>query len=213
MGGEVIGVVGDIKHFGPRAEPRPEIYVAHTQFPETGMTVVAKASVPPAALVNPIREHLADIDPEVPMSGVRTMEELASRSVAQPRFYSLLLAAFAATALLLAAVGIYGLLAHSVAQRTREMGIRIALGADRGAVMRMVLKQGMALAATGTAIGIVAALASSQLLAGLLYQVRPNDTVTFAAVPLLLLGVALTSCYFPARRATRIDPMRAITYE
>ncbi|MGD8867837.1 MAG: ABC transporter permease [Gemmatimonadales bacterium] len=213
LGGEVIGVVEDIKHFGPSAEPRPEMYVAHSQFPEPGMTVVVKASVPPTTLVNPIRERLAAIDPEVPMFSVRTMDELASRSVAQPRFYLLLLAAFAATALLLAAVGIYGLLAHSVAQRTREMGIRMALGADRGEVMRMVLKQGLVLAATGTAIGIVAAMASSQLLASLLYQVRPNDASILVSVPLLLLGVALASCYLPARRATRIDPMRAITYE
>jgi len=213
VGGEVVGVVEDFKHFGPDAEPRPEAYVVHSQFPEEGLSVVVKASVPPGSIVDPIRDRLAAIDPQLPMFRVQTMEQLASRAVAQPRFYLLLLAVFAATALILAAIGIYGVMAHAVAQRTREIGIRMALGAGRLEVMRMVLKRGLVLGIAGTAVGVMAALAASRLLAGLLYQVQPTDIGTFVSVPALLLAVALVSCYLPARRATHIDPMRAIRYE
>jgi predicted permease len=213
VGGSVVGVIRDFKHFGPNAEARPEIYVVHSQFPEDGLSVVVKASVPPTSIVDPIRDRLAAIDPQVPMFRVHTMEELANQAVAQPRFYFMLLAVFAATALILAAIGIYGVMAHAVAQRTREIGIRMALGARRAEVLRMVLKSGLALGVAGTAAGIVAALATTRLIAGLLYEVRPTDTFTFVTVPLLLLAVAMASCYLPARRATRVDPMRAIRYE
>jgi predicted permease len=213
VGGQVVGVVRDFKHFGPDTESRPEVYVAHAQFPEAGLSVVVRASVPPTTLVDQIRDRLAAIDPQVPMFRVRTMAELASRAVAQPRFYLLLLAVFAVTALILAAIGIYGVISHAVAQRTREIGIRMALGARRAEVLRLVLKNGLALGLGGTAVGIVAALATTRLMAGLLYEVRPTDTLTFVVVPLLLLAVALASCYLPARRATRVDPIQAIRYE
>lgn len=213
VGGRVVGVVADFKHFGPNADTRPEIYVVHDQFPEEGMSVVVRADVPPASLVDPIRERLASIDREVPLYGVATMEELLDRQIAQPRFYLLLLAVFAATALTLAAVGVYGVMAHSVAQRTREIGIRIALGARGREVMGMVLRQGLAVAAIGTFVGLLAALGAARLLSGLLYEVAPTDTATFIGVPVLLLAVALLSCWLPAHRATRIDPMHAIRYE
>jgi putative ABC transport system permease protein len=160
-----------------------------------------------------MRAVLAELDPDVPMFSVRTMEQRAASAVARPRVYLLLLSLFAATAVLLAALGIYGVLMHAVAQRTREIGIRLALGARRGEVVGMVVRQAALLAVAGLCLGLSLALAASRLIRSLLFGIEPSDAVTYTAVALALLGIALLASYLPARRASRIDPVRALRYE
>ena len=212
-GGTVIGVVRDVKHFGLGRESAAEVYLVHRQFPVDFMNVVVRSSSDPRALLGAIQRRLAALDPEVPMSRVRTMEEWVARSVAEPRLYTLLLGVFAAIAIALAAVGIYGVMAYAVAQRTREIGIRMALGARRDDVLRRVVGQGLTLALTGTAIGLAGAWGATRAIAGLLYGVRPTDAATLGTVAALLIAVALMACYLPARRAMSVDPMEALRYE
>jgi putative ABC transport system permease protein len=177
------------------------------------MAVAVRTAGDPAALVAPARRAVVAADPEVPLFRVRTMDELASAVVAQPRLYSLLLGLFAAVAMLLAAVGIYGVMAQAVARRTPEIGLRLALGAQARDVLGMVVGDGLRLAGIGVALGVAGAVAGSRLMVSLLYGVRPLDAVTFVAVPLALLGVALAASYLPARRAARVDPMMALRTE
>jgi putative ABC transport system permease protein len=160
-----------------------------------------------------LREQIRAIDAAMPIADVLPMEEVIASSMAQPRFRTTLLSLFGAAALLLAAIGIYGVLAYTVAQQTREIGIRMALGAHPARVLRLVLGRGLRLAGAGTAIGVLAALLLTQLLSSLLFDVSATDPLTFAAVAALLLGVALLACYVPARRAMRVDPMVALRYE
>jgi putative ABC transport system permease protein len=156
---------------------------------------------------------LARLDPDVPMFQVRTMEQIAADAVAQPRVYLLLLSLFAGTAVLLAAIGIYGVLMHAVAQRTREIGIRLALGAERSEVVGLVVRQAGALAIGGLVVGLVMALGASRLMRGLLFGIEPTDAVTYLLVAVGLFGIALFASYLPARRASRIDPVKALRYE
>ena len=209
----IVGVAGDVKYTGLDKPPEPAIYTPYEQnlwWPT--MYLVVRSSVDPAGLERAVRAQVASLDPLLPL-GVRTMDDLLGRSVAEPRFRTMLLGIFAATALLLAAVGIYGVLSYTVGQRTQEIGIRMALGARGRDVLALVLGQGMALAGAGVAIGLVAALALSRLLAGLLFGVGPTDLPTFAAVSLVMVAAALLACYLPARRATRVDPMVALRAE
>jgi putative ABC transport system permease protein len=177
------------------------------------MSVTVRTSVPPQSLVGPIREQLQEIDSQLPLDRVRTMEELLAASVAQPRFYTLLLGIFAVAALFLAAIGIYGVLAYAVRQRSNEIGIRRALGARAGDVMRMVLGRAMLLAAGGLIAGLLASLALTRILSGLLYGVSATDPWTFVGVAILLAAVALFAGLVPARRAMRVDPMVALREE
>jgi putative ABC transport system permease protein len=172
-----------------------------------------RASGDPLALVSAARGELQKLDPELPMAALATMDQLLADSLSRSRFTMLLLGIFAAVALLLAAVGIYGLIAYSVTQRTQELGIRIALGAQRRDVLRLVLVQGTRLTLLGLALGVLAALALSRLLATLLFGVTATDPLTFAGVAALLAFVALLACFLPARRATRVDPLVALRYE
>jgi predicted permease len=216
----VVGVVGDVRQSGLDAEPRPEYYLPHAQFtfwndggPVRSMSVVLRTAGDPMAVAGPAREEIRALDPNLPVAELRTLDEVRSASAAQPRFLSLLLGVFSAMALLLAAVGIYGTLSYLVAQRTREFGIRMALGARASEIMRMVVRRGAALTVSGLAVGIAAALLLTRLLAGLLYGVTTTDAVTYAAAPAVLLAVALLACWLPARRATRVDPMVALRGE
>src|SRR5262249_46048528 len=177
------------------------------------MHAVVRTNIDPTDAVSSVRQELARVDPDQPVFDVRTMTGRIDRSLTGRRFNVTLLALFAALALTLAAVGIYGLLAYSVSERTHEIGVRLALGATRGAVVTMVLRQGMTLAALGAAIGVVAAFGTVRLIAGLLFGVSPADPATFATIPILLIAVALAACYVPARRATRVDPMVALRVE
>jgi putative ABC transport system permease protein len=210
----IVGVVGDVKYTGLDKAPEPTMYTPYEQnlwWPT--MYLLLRSSVDPAGLAQAVRAQVAGLDPLLPMSRVRTMDDLLGQSVAGPRFRTTLLGIFAATALLLAAVGIYGVLSYIVGLRTQEIGIRMALGARRRDVLALVLGQGMVLAGLGVAFGLVAALALSRVLAGLLFGVSPTDPVTFGAVSLVMAAAALPACCVPAWRATRIDPMVALRAE
>ena len=212
-GGTVVGVARDVHDFGPAAAVAPTVYLAHAQFPVGFMTVAVRTHADPAPSIDGLRALLAGLDPGVPMFRVRTMAQIAADSVAQPRVYLLLLSLFAGTAMLLAALGIYGVLMHAVTQRTREIGIRLALGAGRGPVVRMVVQQAGLLAVAGLVIGLFIALGMSRLIGGLLFEIAPTDAMTYVTVAAVLLAIALLASYLPARRASRIDPVQALRYE
>jgi putative ABC transport system permease protein len=174
------------------------------------MYLVVRSTIEPSALARSVRAQVSSIDPLLPVNRVRTMHELLGRSVAEPRFRTTLLGIFAAVALVLATIGIYGILSYTVAQRTREIGIRMSLGARPGDVLRLILLQGMTLAGAGVAIGLVLALALSRVLAGLLFGVGSVDLATFGGVALVMGAAAFVACYLPARRAIHVDPMLAL---
>jgi putative ABC transport system permease protein len=213
-GGTVVGIVGDVRDFGPASRVSPTLYLAHAQWPDGYVTIVAKArNGDPSSLVQPLRALLQTLDPDVPMSAVRSMNQISSAAVAQPRLYLVLIASFAGTAMLLSAIGLYGVLAYAVGQRTREIGIRLALGAGRGEVLRMIMTQAGRLAITGVAIGLFAAVIASRALRSQLFQIAPTDTVTYLLVGVGLLAVALIASWIPARRASRIDPLAALRHD
>jgi ABC-type antimicrobial peptide transport system permease subunit len=212
-GGTVVGIARNVRDFGATGALRPTLYVAHAQFPVDFFTVTLKARDNPAVLVEPARALLATLDPDLPMFRVRTMEQFAANAVAQPRLYLTLIGIFAAAAMLLAAIGIYGVLAHGVTQRTREIGIRLALGANRREVVGLVVGQAAALASGGLALGLLLAFGASRLMRGLLFGVEPNDVATYAGVAGALFAIALLASYLPARRASRVDPVTALRSE
>jgi putative ABC transport system permease protein len=210
---EIVGIVGDVKDSDLSARQSAQIYVPFVQNPFWAADIAVRAHGNPSALSSALREQIRGIDSALPVAEVRPMEAVIGSSVAQPRFRTALLSLFGAAALLLAAIGIYGVLAYTVTQQTREIGIRMALGANPGRVLRLVLARGLRLAGAGTVIGVLAALMLTPLLNSLLFGVSATDPLTFAAVAGLLLGVALLACYVPARRAMRVDPMVALRYE
>jgi putative ABC transport system permease protein len=177
------------------------------------MAVYLRTETSAASISQELRKQVQGVDPDLPVFGERTMEDLVSDSLAERRFAMQIVGLFGVLALLLAGIGIYGVMAYSVAQRTREIGIRLALGASTSAILRWVLKQGMVLILAGVAAGLAGAFALTRLLRGLLYEVAPTDPVTYAGLAVLLALVALAACYIPARRATRVDPMVALRYE
>ena len=215
----VVGVVKDVRSGGLREAPIPEFHVPYAQFRGFArwtmrrMTIAVRTTGDPSLLAAPARRALADVDPELAVADVRTMRQVVDRSVAQPRFMMLLLSAFGAAALLLASIGVYGVISYGVAQRTREFGIRVALGARWTDVVRLVLRQGLGLAGIGVCIGLIGALFATRALRSLLFEVSTTDPATFAAITLLLLGVATTASLIPARRATRADPTTALRAE
>ena len=212
----VIGVVGDVKHSGLNQPADPAVYEPFSQSDERWrrfMTLVIRARDASPGLVAEVKEQIWSLDSQIPVSDVHAMDELIAVSLAQQRFNMLLLGLFAALALILAAVGIYGAMAYAVNQRTHEIGIRTALGAQRRDVLRLVMRDGAKIAFFGIASGIAGALALTRLMASLLFEVKPTDPATFAGVALLLALVALAACYIPARRAMRVDPMVALRYE
>jgi putative ABC transport system permease protein len=189
------------------------MHVPYKQFQLGGMTLVVRSSVEPTALAASIRRQVLEMDPEQPIYRERTMQQFLSESQARPAFTTLLLAGFAGLAVLLALVGIYGVISINIAQRTREIGVRMALGAGRADLVQMVIRQGMILAVSGVGLGIAGALALTQLMAGLLFGVAAWDPLTFTIAALLVALASLAATYLPARRATRVDPMVALRYE
>ena len=209
----IIGVVGDAKHFWLEEEQRPQVYGTFSQGPGLFATVVIRTAVEPLSLSEPVRQAIWKVDPDQPMWKIRTVEFLVDRSTADRRFLMALMGIFATLALALTIIGLYGVISYLVNQRTQEIGIRMALGAQLGDIMRMVLKQGMALVVLGVALGLGAAWILTRLMSRLLYQVSATDPLTFAGISLLLVAVALLACYIPARRATKVDPLVALRYE
>jgi len=216
----VIGVVGDVKQRGLNLPSEPELFVPHLQGmaknnedPSRSMCLVIKTASDPLSFANAVRRAVLSLDVEQPVSDVKSMEQRLNASLAQQRFQLVLLGEFAALALLLAAIGIYGVMSYVARQRTHEIGLRMALGATQRDVLNLIVRQGMVLLLIGVGLGIVFALALTRFLASLLYDVRPTDPVTFVTVSLLLIAVSLLACYIPARRATRVDPMVALRWE
>jgi putative ABC transport system permease protein len=210
---EIVGIVGDVKQYGLDQPTTMQTYEPYTQQTLPYMTLVVRTTGDPTNLSAAIRSEILKLDKEQPASNIKTLNEFFSTSIAQQRFSMVLLGVFAAVALVLAAVGIYGVLSYAVTQRTHEIGIRMALGAGRRDVLRLVVGRGMLLSLIGVAGGLVAAFAVTRLMASLLFGVTATDAVTFASVAGVLLAVALMACYIPARRATKVDPLVALRYE
>jgi len=209
----VVGIVGDVRHFGLEAETKPILYFPYTQRPKRTMSIVIRTQADPAAMANVISRQTLALDPGQPVYAVKALEQYVSDSAAVPRFRTLLLGLFAGLAVLLAAVGIYGIVSYSVSQRTHEIGIRLALGAQAADMLRLIIRQGMGLVLAGVGIGLAGALALTRLMKTLLFGVSATDPLTFTVIALLLVFVALLACWIPARRATKVDPLVALKYE
>jgi putative ABC transport system permease protein len=209
----IVGVVGDVKNNGLSTEDDSAMYCPLTQEPSNMMTLVLRTEGDPASFVATVRREVNSVDPDLALARIRTMDQLMSQSLGQSRYRGVLLGIFAVIALTLAAVGIYGVIAYAVSRRTREIGIRMALGARKLDIFKMVVGHGMILSLIGVVIGLAASLMLTRYLSSLLYGVSSTDPMTFTSVVLLLITVALSACSIPARRATRVDPINALRQE
>jgi putative ABC transport system permease protein len=218
---EVIGVAGDVRGADDRGlrgggvdrQPRQAIFLSATQFPQRTMTVLLRTRGEPSTLVSRLRAAVRDVDAAIPLAQARTLDQWLVDTIANPRLTTLLAGAFALIALLLAAIGIYGVVAYSVGQRRSEIGLRMAVGATKSQVLALVLRGGLTSAAIGTTFGLTAAFLANQLIASLLFDMRPDDPLTFVSAAMLLAAVSLFSCYLPARRAARVDPLTTLREE
>jgi putative ABC transport system permease protein len=210
FGGEIIGIVGDVKQFALGRDAPAHIYVPVDQWPMDELTVVMRSTGDAASTLRAAEAAVRELDPDLPVYDAQTLDKVVSESLGQPRFYTVLLGAFAGVALLLAAVGVYGVISYGVQRRTREIGIRLALGASSGRIVQMVVGQGLMMAVGGIAIGIAGAFALTRVLRSLLFGISATDPVTFVLVPVILAAVALIASYLPARRAARVDPIQAV---
>jgi len=210
---EIVGIIGNVKLLNLTDEFNPELYIPAAQMPNSWMTLVVRGKAAPENLISGIRQVIRTIDPDQPIRRPLALEAMVARSVAPQRFIAMLLAVFAGLAIALAVVGIYGVMSYVVTQRTQEIGIRLALGAQRSDVIRMVIAQGMRLAGLGIGVGLAAAFAVSRLLTKLLFEVSPNDAMAYAGVSVLLAAVVFLACLIPARRASKVDPMVALRCE
>ncbi|HEY6400470.1 MAG TPA: FtsX-like permease family protein, partial [Blastocatellia bacterium] len=211
--GAIIGIVGDNKHNSLTEKQAAWMYSSYGHMPGIFATIVVRTTVEPMSLSNAIREAVWKVDPDQPMWSIRTVERMMDAHLARPRFMMILMGVFAALAMVLAAVGVYGVVSHAVSQGIREIGIRMVLGAQRRDVLRMVIAQGMKPVVTGVALGLSAAFGLTRWMNTLLYEVRPFDPATYVVIALLLTAMALLACYLPARRAAKSDPMNAIRHE
>jgi predicted permease len=209
----IVGVIADARTESLANASVPLIYLSLYQETPKELAIFLRGDLNPSAIPEEVRAMVQSVDPELPVYGAQTLNDAVAASLEQRRFSMDIVVAFAVTALLLAALGIYGVISYIVTERTRDIGIRLALGAQRGRIMGMVLRQGLGLAMAGAALGLVGSVIVSHLMAGLLYGVMPTDPLTFVGVTLVLTGVALVACYIPARRAMRVDPMIALRYE
>jgi putative ABC transport system permease protein len=210
---EVIGIAGDVRESGPDSEYRPVFYPSLDQLTTPVLQIAIRTDADPLAMTETIRGALRELDRNVPISGFHTMDSRYGDRVAIPRFRTFLLSVFAAIALIMASMGLYGVLAYFVSQKTFEMGVRMALGASPGNVMRLVVKKGMILAGIGILLGLLGALAGTRLIRGLLFQTAAGDFLTFVLVTVCLLATAFLACLIPARHAVRVDPMVALRSE
>jgi putative ABC transport system permease protein len=209
----IVGVVGNVKQESITAGASPEIYVPFSQMPMNGMTLFVRTSGKPTDLAQALRSEVFAIDRNQPVYNMKTLDQRVVETIAVSRSLMLLFSGFALLALVLAAVGIYGIVSYAVSQRTREIGIRMALGARGVDVLRLMVKSGITLVVAGIVIGVTGALALTRFLATLLFGVTPTDTLTFVVVSIVLITVALLACLVPARRATKVDPLAALRYE
>ncbi len=209
----VVGLVSPVSHTSLQVASQPEVYLPFQQNPGLNLTLVARTQSDPRSFAGVVRREVAALDKDLPVSNIKFMDEIIGKSVAQPRVYALLLGIFAGLALILATIGIYGVMSYTVIQRTHEIGIRMALGARPRDVLKLIVKQGMILGGTGILIGLFVSFAFTRVLASQLYGVNATDPLTFAAISLLLMLVAVAACYIPALRATKVDPMVAVRYE
>ena len=207
---EIVGIVGDVRDVALGQDPGSIMYVPFAQAPFWGANVVVRSALSPASVAKAIRQEVRKIDKELPVTDVALMPNIVEASLSQPRFRTFLLGVFAAMALVLAAIGVFGVIAYSVSCRTNEIGIRVALGASRSAILRLVLGETLALTFLGLALGVPSALAASRLVSHMLFGISPNDPTTLAAVACALAAVAALAGYIPARRATHVDPMVAL---
>jgi putative ABC transport system permease protein len=207
---EVVGMAADVKNQGFEKETQAQLYLTFPQIPWGNMHLLVRTGVPPMSVAAAVRAQIAAVDKDQAITGVETVDDMMDTSRAQPRFTMLLVAIFAATALVLAMIGIYGVLSYTVAQRRAEFGIRIALGAERAEILRLVLRQGLALTLAGIVIGLAAALLLTRLAGSLLYRVSAHDPLTLVLAPVVFLAIALLASYLPARRATRVNPVEAM---
>jgi putative ABC transport system permease protein len=210
---EIVGLVGDVRDVGLSQKPGPMMYVPFAQAPLYGGEIVVRSSLSVSSVAAAIRQAVHAIDKDLPVTDVGSFPDALGQSISRERFRTFLLGSFSAIALVLAAVGIFGLISYSASQRTHEIGIRMALGAQRRDVLHLILGQGAKFALTGLGIGVVLAFLLTRWIASLLYRVSATDPLTFVAVAIVLLGVAMTACYIPARRAMRVDPMVALRYQ
>jgi putative ABC transport system permease protein len=210
---EIVGVIHNVRSGGPRGDDYSEITVPFYQSPWPGVAMAVRTTSDPAAMTKTLAGVVSSMDPNLAMADIKTMDQIVNESLLSDRFVVLLFATFAATALVLAAIGIYGVMAFAVAERTREIGLRVALGAGRSQVLKLILQEGVVLALIGLGVGLLGALFIGRAIRSTLYGVGTVDFVAFAAVSVILLASALLACYVPAQRATKVDPMVALRYE
>jgi putative ABC transport system permease protein len=207
---EVVGMAADVRNNGLAQDTQAQLYLPFQQLPWGNMNLLVRTAVQPSSLISAVRAQISSVDPDQPVTDIQTVDHFMDSSRAQPRFTMLLLGVFSAAALALAVIGIYGVLAYSVTQRRQELGIRLALGAERGNILGLVVRQGLMLAGVGIAVGLVAALFLTRLMSSLLYKVGVLDLTTFALTPLAFLVIALLASYLPALRATKVNPVEAL---
>ena len=207
---EVVGVAADVRNSGLAIGARPQLYLTYSQLPWANMNLLIRTTVDPETIIKSVKQQIAAIDPDQPVTKPRTLDEVLDSSRAQPRYLTLLLSIFSAAALVLAALGIYGLLAYSVAQQRHELGVRLALGARKLHILRLILAKSLSLALAGIAVGMAAAFAVTRAMGSVLYGTSTRDLRTFALTPLVLLAIALLAGWIPARRALAADPREAL---